>query len=127
MLSAEGLTFKRCLIAVGRTDMRMGIDGLSAAIRLRYGLDPLEKGTLFLFCGTRKDRIKGLLWEGDRFILLYIRLVDGRFQWPATEDEARSLSPDEFSRLMEGFSIDPSIGSKRQPTGETNPRKLRKR
>lgn len=127
MLSAEGLTFKRCLIAVGRTDMRMGIDGLSAAISLRYGLDPLEKGTLFLFCGTRKDRIKGLLWEGDRFILLYIRLVDGRFQWPATEDEARDLSPDEFSRLMEGFSIDPSIGSKRQPTGETNPRKLRKR
>lgn len=127
MLSAEGLTFKRCLIAVGRTDMRMGIDGLSAAIRLRYGLDPLEKGTLFLFRGTRKDRIKGLLWEGDRFILLYIRLVDGRFQWPATEDEARCLSPDEFSRLMEGFSIDPSIGSKRQPTGETNPRKLRKR
>jgi len=58
---------------------------------------------------------------------LYIRLVDGRFQWPATEDEARGLSPDEFSRLMEGFSIDPSIGSKRQPTGETNPRKLRKR
>lgn len=126
MLSVEGLTFKRCLVAVGRTDMRMGIDGLSAVIRLRYGLDPLEKGTLFLFCGTRKDRIKGLLWEGDRFILLYIRLVDGRFQWPTTKDEARRLSPDEFSRLMEGFSMDSSIGPKRQPTGETNPRKLRK-
>lgn len=127
MLSADGIMFKRCLIAVGRTDMRMGIDGLSAAIRLRYGLDPLEKGTLFLFCGTRKDRIKGLLWEGDRFILLYIRLVDGRFQWPATDDEARKLFPDEFNRLMEGFSIDPSIGPQKQPTGETNPRKLRKR
>ncbi len=126
MLKADGLSFTRCLVAVGRTDMRMGIDGLSAAIRLRYGLDPLDKGTLFLFCGTRKDRIKGLLWEGDRFILLYIRLVEGRFQWPSTDEEARKLTPDEFTRLMEGYSIDPSIGPKRPAIEKNNPRKLRK-
>jgi hypothetical protein len=24
----------------------------------------MEEGTLFLFCGTRADRFKGLLWEG---------------------------------------------------------------
>ena len=105
--------------------MRRGIDGLSATVRLKYGLDPLEKGTLFLFCGIRKDRIKGLLWEGDRFVMLYIRLVEGRFQWPNTEDEARQLSADEFMRLMDGFSIDPSIGAKRSPE-KTDPRKLRK-
>ncbi|MCF2543592.1 IS66 family insertion sequence element accessory protein TnpB, partial [Blautia producta] len=29
------------------------------------------KDTLFLFCGKRNDRIKGLLWEGDGFLLLY--------------------------------------------------------
>lgn len=126
MLDANGLTFTRCLIAVGRTDMRMGIDGLSASIRLRYGLDPLDKGTLFLFCGTRKDRVKGLLWAGDRFILLYIRLVEGRFQWPSTDEEARKLSPDEFTRLMEGYSIDPSIGPKRQAAEKNDPRELRK-
>ena len=69
MLGGNGLSFTRIILAVSRTDMRLGIDGLSALVRLRYGLDPLDKGTLFLFCGRRKDRIKGLIWTGDRFIV----------------------------------------------------------
>ena len=125
MLDSNGLSFTRFVIAVNRTDMRLGIDGLSALVRLRYGLDPLDKGTLFLFCGRKKDRIKGLVWAGDRFILIYIRLAEGRFQWPATEDEARKLSADEFNRLMEGYSIDPSIGPKRKAE-KTDPKRLRK-
>ncbi len=114
MLSGESLSFKKIIIAVGRTDMRRGIDGLSASVRLRYGMDPLDPGTLFLFCGTKKDRIKGLMWTGDRFILLYIRLEKGRFQWPKNEDEARLLNSEEFMRLMDGYSLDPSIGQQRQ-------------
>ncbi len=114
MLSGESLSFKKIIIAVGRTDMRRGIDGLSASVRLRYGMDPLDPGTLFLFCGTKKDRIKGLMWTGDRFILLYIRLEKGRFQWPKNEDEARLLNSEEFMRLMDGYSLDPSIGEQRQ-------------
>lgn len=72
-------------------------------------LDPLEPDTLFLFCCTKKDRIKGLLWTGDRFIMLYIRLADGRFQWPKIEEDARKISPDEFNRLMDGYAIIPSV------------------
>lgn len=125
MPDSNGLSFTRFIIAVNRTDMRLGIDGLSAQVRLRYGLDPLDKGTLFLFCGRKKDRIKGLVWTGDRFVLIYIRLVEGRFQWPKTEDEARKLSADEFNRLMNGYSIDPSIGSKRIPE-KPDPKSLRK-
>ena len=41
MLDSNGLSFTRFIIAVNRTDMRLGIDGLSAQVRLRYGLDPL--------------------------------------------------------------------------------------
>ena len=81
MLTKEGITFSKIILAVGRSDLRKGIDGLATVVRLKYGLDPLEKDTLFLFCGTRRDRIKGLLWTGDRYVLLYIRLADGRFQW----------------------------------------------
>lgn len=127
MFRENGLSFTKIVLAVGRTDMRRGVDGLSAAIRLRYGLDPLESGTLFLFCGIRKDRIKGLMWTGDRFILLYIRLADGRFQWPRSEDEARKISGTEFMRLMEGYTIEPSVGSKRKPSPKEAPRKQRKR
>lgn len=126
MLDENGLQFSKIVIAVGRTDMRRGLDGLSAVIRLKYGLDPLEKGTLFLFCGIRRDRIKGLMWTGDRFIMLYIRLAEGRFSWPRTADEARSISGEEFMRLMDGYSIDPSVGPKRHPE-QADPRQKRKR
>lgn len=79
MLTESGITFTRCILCLGKTDLRKGIDGLAARIRLQYGLEPLEKGTLFLFCGTRKDRLKGLLWCGDRFILLYICITTKEF------------------------------------------------
>ena len=115
MLKENGLTFNKVIILIGKCDLRKGIDGLSSIVRLKYNQNPLEKDTLFLFCGTRKDRLKGVVWTGDRFILLYMRLVKGSFQWPHSEEEARKLSGEEFLRLMEGFSVDPSVGKKRVP------------
>ena len=126
MLNKNGFTFSKVIIAVGRSDLRRSIDGLSAMVRLKYNLNPLEKDTLFLFCGTRRDRLKGILWTGDRFIMIYIRLADGAFQWPRTAEEARQLSGEEFMRLMEGFSIDPSVGKKRIPSPKEEPKKQRK-
>lgn len=126
MFTENGLTFSKCVLAVGQSDLRKGIDGLCASIRLRYNRNPLEKDTLFLFCGTRKDRLKGILWTGDRFILLYIRLAEGRFHWPKNEDEARQLSGDEFLRLMDGFTIDSSIGVKHKAPPKPTAKQLRK-
>ena len=56
-----------------------GMEGLANIIRFRFHLDPYDRNTLFLFCGKRSDRIKGLLWEGDGFLLLYKRLDTGAF------------------------------------------------
>ena len=106
----EGLGFKRVIVCCGRTDLRKGIPGLTAFVRLNYGLDTTEKGTLFLFCGNRADRIKGLLFEGDGMLLLTKRLFAGnRFQWPRTPDEARELTTEQFRRLMDGFAIEGTI------------------
>lgn len=105
----EALGIRKIIVACGRTDLRRGIDGLAAVVRLNYGLEPLEEGTLFLFCGTRKDRIKGLVYEGDGFCLCYKRLTDGRFQWPRTPDEARDITPEQYRRLMDGFTLESSI------------------
>ena len=92
-------------IALGYTDLRRGIDGLAAIVQERFELDPFTN-TLFLFCGRRKDRIKGLLWEGNGFLLLYKRLETGSFQWPRTGEEARQLTPQQYRWLMEGLSIE---------------------
>ena len=59
---AAGL--KKIYLAAGYTDLRRGIDGLATMIRFRFQLDPYDKNTLFLFCGKKTNRIKGLLWEG---------------------------------------------------------------
>ena len=92
-------------IALGYADLRRGIDGLAAIVQESFALDPFTN-TLFLFCGRRKDRIKGLLWEGNGFLLLYKRLETGSFQWPRTGEEARQLTPQQYRWLMEGLSID---------------------
>ena len=61
---AEAAGMKKIIIACGRTDLRKGIDGLAQLIGTKYDLNPFEKDVLFLFCGSRGDRIRGLLWEG---------------------------------------------------------------
>ena len=96
----EGLGVKKIILRAGKTDLRHGIDGLAAIVKLVYGMDPLEEGTLFLFCGIRRDRIKGLLYEGDGFLLLTKRLSNGVYQWPRNSNEAKELSREAFSRLI---------------------------
>ena len=83
---------EKVYICCGYTDLRQGIDGLSALVKLEFNLDPFSN-TLFLFCGRRRDRIKALYWEGNGFLLLYKRLESGSFQWPRKESEARALTP----------------------------------
>ena len=101
---------KRVVLRCGRTDLRRGIDGLATMIRLESGLDPLEKGTLFLFCGTRSDRIKGLIYEGDGYLLLTKRLSrHNRFRWPRSSEEIRQITEKQYQNLLEGFEIEGSI------------------
>lgn len=99
--------FDQIYIACGYTDLRRGIDGLAGIIQNEFHLDPFQN-ILFLFCGRRTDRIKGLLWEGDGFVLLYKRLEGGKFQWPRNETEVKEISSRQFRWLTEGLSIDQS-------------------
>ena len=104
-------------IACGYTDLRRGIDGLAGLVQQQFQLDPFERA-LFLFCGRRRDRIKGLYWEGDGFLLLYKRLEEGSFQWPRSGTEARELSARQYRWLMEGLSVEQPRAHK-QITGLT--------
>jgi transposase len=105
----RSIEIKQAIILTGRTDLRRGIDGLVSLVRLNYSIDPLDKGTLFLFCGIKKDRIKGILYEGDGWVMFYKRLTLGRYMWPSNPAEAKSLTWEEYDRLMDGFTIKSSI------------------
>ena len=101
---------RKVVLACGTVDLRKGIDGLAMIIGDKYKQNPFEKGTLFLFCGQRADRIKGLLWMGTGFLLLYKRFEDGRLSWPRTTQEAAELSEEQFQYLMLGLNpMDPKI------------------
>ena len=97
--------FSRVVIACGRTDLRLGIDGLAAIVRERFQMDSSEKNVLFLFCGTWLDRIKGLVFEGDGYLLLYKRLAAGKFQGPRTPQEAMTITQEQFDWLMNGMTV----------------------
>lgn len=79
--------------------------GTAAIIRFQFELDPYDKNTLFLFCGKRSDRIKGLLWEGDGFLLLYKRLDNGAFNWPRSESSAMEITDEQYRMLMKGLEV----------------------
>ena len=92
-------------IACGYTDLRRGIDGLDSIVETQFKMDPFQNA-IFLFCGRRRDRLKALLWEDDRFLLLYKRLKNENFQWPRNKNEVQTLTPQQYRWLMEGLKIE---------------------
>ena len=81
----------RVWLAVGRTDLRRGMNGLALQVQEALGRDPFV-GDLFVFRGARGDLIK-ILWHDGLGLSLYAkRLERGRFVWPPSV-VARSDSP----------------------------------
>ena len=101
----ENSPCEKVFIACGYTDLRKGIEGLATLIKSQYYLDPFQKNVLFLFCGRRSDRIKGLVWEGDGFLLLYKRLEAGAYRWPRNTSEVLDITPEQYRALMKGLDI----------------------
>lgn len=97
--------FQKIYLATGYTDLRRGMEGLANIIRFRFHLDPYDRNTLFLFCGKRTYRIKGLLLEEDGFLLLYKRLDTGAFNWSRSKEEALAITLEQYAMLMQGLEI----------------------
>lgn len=114
----DAVCFKQVYIVTGYTDLRYGIDSLAAVIETKLGRTPCVPDTLYLFCGRRCDRIKGLVWENDGYLLLYKRLENSGFQWPRSESEVKALTQKQFRWLMEGLSIAPKRAIRDVPPPE---------
>ena len=92
-------------IACGYTDLRKGTDGLTSLVQQSRSVYQYPVPVL-LFCGRSRDRIKGLYWEGDGFVLVYKRLEQGIYQWPRTVQEVMSITPQQYRWLMEGLKTE---------------------
>jgi len=71
----------RVWLAVGRTDMRKGMNGLALQVQEALGRDP-HAGDLYVFRGARGDLIKIVWHDGIGMSLYAKRLERGRFVWP---------------------------------------------
>src|ERR1051325_4309848 len=71
----------RVWLAVGRTEMRKGMNGLALQVQQALGRDP-HAGDLYVFRGVRGNLIKILWHDGIGMSLYAKRLEHGRFLWP---------------------------------------------
>lgn len=92
----------RIVIATKPMDFRKGHDGLAAVVQNELGLDPYTS-VIVIFRSKRADRIKALLWDGSGLVLVYKRLEQGRFAWPAIRDGVMRLGRAQFEALFEGL------------------------
>ena len=92
----------RVVIVTRPVDFRKGHDGLAALAQRELGLDP-HSGLIIVFRSKRGDRIKALFWDGSGLVLVYKRLEDGKFAWPAIRDGVMRLSRAQFEALFEGL------------------------
>lgn len=73
-------------------NLTKGVDGLAAFVRLNYGLNTWEKGTVFLFCGRRADRMNGT----DRSFLADMMPWSDAYRAYETEQKYEAIHNDFF-------------------------------
>jgi transposase len=100
-----------CVTAV---DFRRSFDGLAGIVREHMSEDPLS-GHWFVFRNRRGDRIKLLLWDRDGLVLVYKRLEEGKFKFPVSKDDARSIqvTAQDLSLLLWGIDPQSVVRQKR--------------
>ena len=94
----------RVYLAVGTTDMRKQINGLSILVQESMELDPFS-GSVYVFCNRQRSIVKAIYWDRNGFCLWQKRLEKERFQWPDTEEEVVRISSRQLSWLLDGLEL----------------------
>ena len=99
-------------LAVGVTDMRKSINGLSILVADQLDLDPFS-GHLFAFCNRKRTMVKILYWDRNGFCLWHKRLEKDRFRWPSSSEEVLGIGRRELNWLIDGLSVEQREAHKR--------------
>ena len=92
-------------IICGSTDFRKGFEGCVQTVSQIDGLGPFSE-SIFLFCNKRKDALKVLHFNLNGFELLTKKLLESKYQWPKSKEEAISITKQELRWLLEGLSTE---------------------
>lgn len=91
-------------LAVGNTDMRKAINGLSILVEQAMELNPFS-GDLFVFCNRARTIIKILYWNHNGFALWQKRLEKHRFKWPRSREEVIAIGAQQLDWLLAGLDF----------------------
>lgn len=91
-------------LAMGSTDMRKSINGLSILVSAQLELDPFS-GHLFAFCNRKRNMLKILYWDRNGFCLWHKKLEKHFFRWPSSKEEIMTIGKRELTWLMDGIDI----------------------
>ncbi len=91
-------------LAIGTTDMRKAINGLSMLVQGCLELDPFS-GHLFAFCNRRRTIVKILYWDRNGFCLWQKRLERQVFRWPESPHQVMEIRGQELRWLLEGLEF----------------------
>lgn len=98
---------KAIYIIHGYTDLRRSIDGLNVTLE-QMGHEQ-EDENLYLFCGRRADRIKGLYRSNGRSMLVIFREDDRRYHWPRKGSSMEKIDFETFLFILEGKDVRSSL------------------
>jgi len=104
----------RVWLATGHTDMRKGMNSLALLVQEKFSRDP-HAGDLFLFRGTRGDKIKAIWFDGIGMSLYLKRLERGTFIWPQPVDGVISISAAQLGYMLSGIDWRNPVHTVRPP------------
>jgi len=85
-------------------DFRKAANGLAAIVEQELGHNPFN-GQLYLFTNRHRNKIKGLYWERNGFVLYYKSLSKEKFHWPKHGDELVTLTGQQVHWLLDGYNL----------------------
>jgi transposase len=94
----------RVYLALGSTDMRKAINGLSVLVEQAMDFNPFS-GDLFVFCNRRRNIIKILYWDENGFCLWQKRLEEHRFKWPRLPEQVLAINREQLNWLLAGLDF----------------------
>jgi transposase len=84
-------------------DMRKQLDGLLMIVQEHIPKSP-QSSTLYLFYNRHMDKVKGILWDSNGFILIYKRLEKSRFKLSDISKDIR-ITPQQLEWLLAGYDF----------------------
>ena len=85
-------------------DFRKSFKGLAVLVEQELGHNPFS-GELYVFTNRQRNKIKGLFWEDNGFVLYYKSLAEDKFHWPKKTDELVTLTGQQMNWLLDGYDI----------------------